>query len=163
METTHLGRLPTTTEVVCSRAFASSMPSCYPEVWSIIPQRHNLNFWLLCAIEYTLPCPSWPTIILSLSYLSSLQVQRSVLMAHLLQALIPQVALPCQVGKWHCPLSQLPQTTQSTRASRVGNSSCSRASVQGYLTRELGVCCLYLWVFSTCGHIVSKIIIFVST
>lgn len=37
-----------------------------------------------------------------LSSFSSFQAQRSVLMAPQLQALAPRVALPCQVGKWHC-------------------------------------------------------------
>lgn len=36
---------------------------------------------------------------------SSLQVPRSILTAHQPQALAPQVALHCQVGKQHCPMT----------------------------------------------------------
>lgn len=40
------------------------MPSYYPEVWSIILQRHKLNSWLFCIIDSTVPwnpdLPSFP-------------------------------------------------------------------------------------------------------
>ena len=53
--------------------------------------REHLPVWKVCPQSY------------SFSFsLSSLQAQRSILMAHQPQALAPRVALPCQVGKCRC-------------------------------------------------------------
>lgn len=84
-------------DMCCSHELTQPSPKC-------CFQTQSLGSFDNVSDQYSPVQQVCPRSYLSLPLFSSFQARRSTLMAHQLQALAPQVALPCQVGKWHCSI-----------------------------------------------------------